>query len=86
MRARKAARPAVRSSRTLLEVFVVKRIQVLWTFLALAMATMGCESKAKVEKKETVTTPGGSTTTTDEHTVESSGKNPPGNSRGEKAN
>ena len=65
----------------------MKRIRVLWTLLALAMAaTMGCESKAKVEKKETVTTPGGSTTTTDEHTVESSGKNPPGNSRGEKAN
>jgi len=55
--------------------------------LALAMAaTMGCESKAKVETKETVTAPGGSTTTTDEHTVESSGKSPPGNSRGEKAN
>ncbi|HQU41880.1 MAG TPA: hypothetical protein PK867_03675 [Pirellulales bacterium] len=65
----------------------MKRIFVLWMVLGLAMAaTMGCENKAKVERKETVTTPGGSTTTTDEHTVESSGKNPPGNSRGEKAN
>jgi hypothetical protein len=32
-----------------------------------------------------VTTPGGSTTTTDEHKVDSSGKNPPANSQGEKA-
>jgi len=45
----------------------------------------GLRQQAKVEKKETVTTPGGTTTTTDEHKVDSSGKNPPANSRGEKA-
>jgi len=64
----------------------MKRFFVFCTFLSLALATtVGCDNKAKVEKKETVTTPGGTTTTTDEHTVDSSGKNPPANSRGEKA-
>jgi len=64
----------------------MKHFFVLCTFLSLAFATaVGCDNKAKVEKKETVTTPGGTTTTTDEHKVDSSGKNPPANSRGEKA-
>ncbi|HVC92809.1 MAG TPA: hypothetical protein VND64_03915 [Pirellulales bacterium] len=64
----------------------MKRFFVFCTFLSLLCATtVGCDSKAKVEKKETVTTPGGSTTTTDEHKVDSSGKNPPANSQGEKA-
>jgi hypothetical protein len=64
----------------------MKRFFVFWTFVSLAAAaSVGCDSKAKVEKKETVTTPGGTTTTTDEHTVDSTGKNPPANSRGEKA-
>ncbi len=64
----------------------MKRFFVFCTFLSLACATMvGCDNKAKVEKKVSVTTPGGTTTTTDEHTVDSSGKNPPANSQGEKA-
>jgi hypothetical protein len=64
----------------------MKRFFVFCVCLGLASASMmGCDSKAKVEKKETVTTPGGTTTTTDEHKVDSSGKNPPANSEGEKA-
>jgi len=64
----------------------MKRLFVFCTILSLTMATtVGCDSKAKVEKKETVTTPGGTTTTTDEHKVDSSGKNPPANSKGETA-
>jgi hypothetical protein len=64
----------------------MKRFLVICTFLILAVGTsVGCDNKTKVEKKETVTSPGGTTTTTDEHKVDSSGKNPPANSRGEKA-
>ena len=40
-------------------------------------AAVGCNSKAKVETKTTITTPEGQTTTTDTTTVEKSGKNPP---------
>ncbi len=46
----------------------------------------GCGKSATTERKEVVTTPDGSTTTTDTHKVESKGKMPPTNSRGEKAN
>jgi hypothetical protein len=64
----------------------MKRALLLCLCLGLATATnVGCNNKGKVEKKETVTSPGGSTTTTDEHKVESSGKNPPANTQGEKA-
>ena len=52
---------------------------------AFALTVAGCGDTAKVQHKETVTTPGGSTTTTTTKTVESSGSNPPTNSSGEKA-
>lgn len=64
----------------------MKRLIVLCMSLGLATAaTVGCEKKAAMEQKETVTTSEGSTTTTDTHKVESSGDNPPANSKGEKA-
>jgi len=46
---------------------------------------VGCGDEAKVEKTETVTTPGGTTETKVEKSVESSGENPPPNSAGETA-
>ena len=62
----------------------MKRLIALGSALCLATELLvGCENKAKTERKETVTDPGGSTTTTDTHKVESSGDNPPANSQGE---
>ena len=57
----------------------MKRFFLLCLALSLctAFAAVGCDNKAKVEKKTTVTTPEGQTTTTDSKTVETSGKNPP---------
>jgi len=46
---------------------------------------VGCGEESKVEKTETVTTPGGETQTTVQKKVESSGENPPPNSAGETA-
>ncbi|HUY32896.1 MAG TPA: hypothetical protein VMV69_08955 [Pirellulales bacterium] len=64
----------------------MKRFFVACAFLGLMFAaTVGCDSTAKVQKTNTVTTPGGSTTTTDTHKVDSSGNNPPANAAGEKA-
>jgi hypothetical protein len=45
--------------------------------LTSTFAAFGCDSKAKIQKKTTITTPEGQTTTTDATTVEKSGKNPP---------
>jgi hypothetical protein len=64
----------------------MKRSIILCMLLSLAtMAGVGCEKKATVERKETVTTPDGTTTTTDTHKVESTGSQPPTNANGEKA-
>jgi hypothetical protein len=64
----------------------MKRLVVMCMALSLAVAaTVGCESKVKTERKETVSSPGGTTTTTDTHKVESSGDNPPANTGGETA-
>ncbi len=64
----------------------MKRLIILLTALVpLSACDVGCDTKAKSERKETVTTTGGATTTTDTHVVESSGDHPPANSRGEKA-
>ena len=64
----------------------MRRFIVLCTALSLLTAfTVGCEQKTKTQQTETVTGPGGSTKTTDTHEVESSGKNPPASSSGEKA-
>ncbi len=46
-------------------------------------ALVGCEDKAEVKSKETVSGPEGSTTTTKTDRVESSGSNPPANASGE---
>ncbi len=64
----------------------MKRSVMLCVLLSLAaVVAVGCEKKATVERKETVTTPDGTTTTTDTHKVESTGTNPPTNADGEKA-
>jgi hypothetical protein len=57
----------------------MKRFFLLGLALSLTtiFAAVGCDTKAKVEKKTTITTPEGKTTTTDTRTVEESGKNPP---------
>lgn len=49
------------------------------------LGLVGCGEEAKVETKETVSTPEGSTTTTETKKVESSGENPPPNTAGEVA-
>jgi hypothetical protein len=65
----------------------MKRFAAFCVVLSLAtFVAVGCEKKATVERKETVTTPDGSTTTTDTHKVESTGAKPPVNANGEKAN
>lgn len=64
----------------------MKRLVILCMLLSgVVAATVGCEKKSTMEQKETVTTPEGSTTTTDTHKVESTGDNPPSNTKGEKA-
>jgi len=57
----------------------MKRFSLLCLVLSLTgtFAAVGCDNKAKIEKKTTITTPEGKTTTIDSKTVESSGKNPP---------
>jgi hypothetical protein len=44
----------------------------------------GCGEKAEVKTQETVTSPGGETTTTETKKVESTGKEPPPSTTGEK--
>ena len=51
--------------------------------LASALSLSGCGQEASVKKVEKVQTPGGTTTTTTETTVESTGQNPPPNSKGQ---
>jgi hypothetical protein len=64
----------------------MKRLALICLAFGLAaVATVGCEKTATMEKKETVTTQDGTTTTTDTHKVESSGSKPPVNTSGEKA-
>ena len=48
-----------------------------------AVGLVGCGQESKLEKTETITTPGGTTTTTSETKVKSTGDNPPPNSAGE---
>ncbi len=43
----------------------------------------GCGEEAKVEKKETVTSPTGTTTTETTQKINSTGSNPPANSAGQ---
>ena len=43
----------------------------------LSIGLVGCGDKTKVQKKETVSTPGGTTTKTDESTTKKTGDNPP---------
>lgn len=43
----------------------------------------GCGEEAKVEKKETVTSPTGSTTTETTQKINSTGSNPPSNTAGQ---
>src|SRR3954470_5463945 len=68
-----------------LEFTTMKRIFLPSLAAAFALTVAGCGETAKVQKQETIKTPGGSTTTTDTHKVESSGSNPPANASGEKA-
>ncbi len=46
---------------------------------------VGCSDEAKIQQKETVSTPSGTTTTETTRKIDSSGPNPPTNSAGEKA-
>jgi hypothetical protein len=62
---------------------VLSSALILGTFLFPALGLVGCGDESKVEKKETVSTPGGTTTTTTENKVKSTGDNPPPNSAGE---
>jgi hypothetical protein len=56
---------------------------ILGLLLFPAVGLVGCSQESKMERTETVTTPGGTTTTTSEHKVKSTGENPPPNSAGE---
>lgn len=54
-------------------------------FLAFALiGVSGCDQNAKVQDKETVSSPEGTTTTTTTKEIKSSGSNPPTNSAGER--
>lgn len=52
--------------------------------LCLITGFAGCSDEAKVQQKETVSTPTGTTTTETTKKISSSGSNPPANSAGEK--
>ena len=56
---------------------------ILGLLLFPAVGLVGCGQESKLEKTETITTPGGTTTTTSETKVKSTGDNPPPNSAGE---
>lgn len=50
----------------------------------LAAGLPGCGDEAKVEKRETVSSPTGTTTTKEIKEIKSTGSNPPANSEGNK--
>ncbi len=58
-------------------------VAVLVASFCVMTGLAGCSEEAKVEKKETVTSPTGTTTTETTQKINSSGSNPPANSAGE---